>query len=92
LWQFRKYSVLSTYGRNRQSDGYYQAKCARQELLQDLHKEKLSIGELYRDATGVGFCDATSEVIRTHPFEVLSTFLRRIAESDLLTTESNRGG
>lgn len=52
---------------------------------------KLSVGEWYRDGTGVGFCNATTEVVRDHPFEVLSTFLRRINEGDLVTTESSRG-
>jgi hypothetical protein len=43
---------------------------------------KLPVGELDRDGTSVGFCDATSEVIRAHPFEVVSTLLRRIDEGD----------
>jgi hypothetical protein len=53
--------------------------------------KKLSVGEWHRDSTAVGFCVATIEVIRAHPFEVLSTFLRRIDEGDPLKAESSRG-
>jgi hypothetical protein len=44
-------------------------------------RRKLSVGEWYREGTGVGFCGATTEVIRATSFEVLSTLLRRINEA-----------
>lgn len=59
LWQFREYSVLGARRGDKQSDVRYPAKCAWRELLQNLHREKLSVGELSRDGTGVGFFDAT---------------------------------
>ena len=53
---------------------------------------KLSVGEWSRDDTGVGFCDATTGVIRAHPFEVFSTFVRRMNESDRLQLNQAAAG
>jgi hypothetical protein len=54
--------------------------------------KKLPVGELDRDGTGVGFCDATSGVIPAHPFEALSRPCVELTKAILVTTESNHGG
>jgi hypothetical protein len=57
LWQFREYLVLPTYGRNRQTDGYYPAKCAWREFLQNLHQES------YRLLSGIAMAQAQDFVM-----------------------------
>src|SRR5207253_10527120 len=63
-------SVLSNRRNDKSSDACYPARRTQGKFLKNVHREMLPVPECRRYGASVGFCNATTEMMRAHSFEV----------------------